>query len=150
MKIAMCFLLSLGYLGCLAQTDSTAEDYSGALKRMFDASGTAEVFEVAVTSMIESQKIQYSEIPDEFWSEFEREMTQNSMNDLIEKLIPVYEKHLTAQDLETITNFYRSPVGQKLAEKTPLITQEAMQVGQVWGMEIGTKIVEKISSATKE
>ena len=35
---------------------------------------------------------------------------------------------------------YKTPVGKKLAEKIPLITQESMQVSMEWGMEIAQKM----------
>lgn len=47
-------------------------------------------------------------------------------------MAPVYEKHLTEADLNEVIKFYNSPVGKKLAGKTPAITQESMAAGQTW------------------
>jgi hypothetical protein len=35
---------------------------------------------------------------------------------------------------------FKTPIGRKIAEKTPLIAQESMQLSMEWGMEIGEKI----------
>ena len=37
---------------------------------------------------------------------------------------------------------YKTPIGKKIAQKTPLITQETMNVSMQWGMEFGNKIQE--------
>ena len=66
------------------------------------------------------------------------------MDELADMLAPVYEKHMTENDLKKIIEFYQTPVGKKYAEKTPLITQESMQVGQQWGMRIGQKVMERL------
>jgi hypothetical protein len=66
------------------------------------------------------------------------------MTDLVKMLVPVYKKHLTLADVEGLITFYKSPVGQKFAKKTPMITQESMQIGQQWGMVIGQKFADKM------
>ena len=37
---------------------------------------------------------------------------------------------------------YKTPIGKKIAQKTPLITQETMNVSMQWGMESSSKIQE--------
>jgi hypothetical protein len=49
-----------------------------------------------------------------------------------DKLIPIYAKHLTKDDVRRITEFYRSPAGRKLAGVTPAISLESAKVGQEW------------------
>jgi hypothetical protein len=43
-------------------------------------------------------------------------------------MVPVYQKHLTKSDLESVLAFYNSPVGQKLTREMPAMTAEAMQI----------------------
>ncbi|HKF22061.1 MAG TPA: DUF2059 domain-containing protein [Candidatus Angelobacter sp.] len=52
-----------------------------------------------------------------------------SMDDMINALIPIYQRHLTKADLEELIRFYSSPVGQKLLHEQPAIIQESMQAG---------------------
>lgn len=63
---------------------------------------------------------------------------------LINMILPVYQKHLTEADLKGIIAFYETPVGKKYAEKTLLITQESMLAGQEWGKKIGEKVTDKL------
>jgi hypothetical protein len=43
-------------------------------------------------------------------------------------MVPVYQKHLTKSDLESVVVFYSSPVGKKLMQEMPAMTEEAMQI----------------------
>ena len=57
------------------------------------------------------------------------------VDEMLDAMVPIYQKHLTKQDLEGILAFYTSPVGQKLQREQPAMMQEGMQVGG----EIGRK-----------
>jgi uncharacterized protein len=58
------------------------------------------------------------------------------IDDMIDAIIPIYQKHLTKGDLVAITAFYSSPVGQKVLKEMPAIMSEAMGAGG----EIGRKM----------
>ena len=63
------------------------------------------------------------------------------IDEMIEVMIPIYQKHLTKSDLDSITAFYATPVGQKLLREQPAMTQEAMQAGGKIGQtRIGDKM----------
>tara|TARA_Y100000589_G_scaffold747_1_gene681 strand:+ start:283 stop:741 length:459 start_codon:yes stop_codon:yes gene_type:complete len=119
-------------------------EYKETLGKMFKLSGTEETYQVAITQMFAIYKQQYTSVSDETWNELETEFKNTSMNDLVELLVPVYQKHFSVEDIRELIKFYESPIGQKLAVKTPLITQESMQVGQQWGMKIGQDFVKKM------
>jgi hypothetical protein len=119
-------------------------DYKSTLKKMLDAAGTEETFKTAIKQMMGMLKQQNANVPDSVWSDFEKEFSMTSMDELVDMLAPVYQKHMTESDLSKIIEFYQTPVGKKYAEKTPLIMAESMQVGQQWGMRIGQKFQEKL------
>lgn len=52
-----------------------------------------------------------------------------AVDDLINAIIPIYQRHLTKADIEEMIRFYSSPVGQKLLKEQPQIIQESMQAG---------------------
>jgi hypothetical protein len=74
----------------------------------------------------------------------ENEMLKTSIDDLVTVMVPVYKAHLSEADLKEIIKFYESSVGKKLAQKTPVITQESMQAGQQWGQVIAGKVMKKM------
>jgi hypothetical protein len=51
------------------------------------------------------------------------------VNEMVDAMIPIYQKHLTKEDIDGILAFYASPIGQKLQREQPAMTQESMQVG---------------------
>ena len=48
--------------------------------------------------------------------------------EIIERLIPVYDKNFSEQELGELIKFYQSPVGQKTLEATPKIMSEALDI----------------------
>ncbi len=122
----------------------TDDEFKAKLKNMFEVSGSEEAYKTVIKQMITMYKQQFSSVPEETWNGLEKEFLKTSIDDLVDMLVPVYSRHLTLDDLQKIIEFYQTPTGKKYAEKTPLIMQESMQVGQQWGMKIGQEFQEKL------
>jgi uncharacterized protein len=136
--------LVLAAICFMATAYAQSESYTQTLKKYLEVSGTTASFKVAVTGMIGNFKTINPAVPDEVWKEFENEFLNASANDLITHFAPVYQKHLTENDLQEIIKFYSTPAGKKLAEKTPALTQESMQAGQIWGQAVAQKVLTKL------
>ncbi len=141
--LAIVALFMLFTFSASAQNNKT---YKETLAEMFDVSGSEATFNAAIKQMIAIQKQQNPSVNTQLWDNLEAEVLKTSINDLVDMLVPVYEKHMTQEDLEGLITFYKSKVGKKFAEKTPLITAESMQVGQQWGIKIGKVLVEKMKA----
>jgi hypothetical protein len=139
--LTVCALMLASASGVFSQTN----DYQATLKKMFEVSGSQEAYKAAIMQMFTMFK-QNANVPQEVWADMEKEFLATSMDELVKMLTPVYEKHLTQADLQKLIDFYRTPVGSKFAQKTPLIMQESMQVGQEWGMKIGQQFQEKLKA----
>nr|WP_246534888.1 DUF2059 domain-containing protein [Wohlfahrtiimonas chitiniclastica] len=63
-----------------------------------------------------------------------------NVDQLIDLLVPVYQKEFTEADVKAFLEFYQSPAGKKMIEKQPVIMQESMMIGQQWGMGVAQKI----------
>ena len=50
------------------------------------------------------------------------------VDQILGDMVPVYQKHLTRSDIDSVLTFYTSPVGQKLTREMPAMTEEAMQI----------------------
>lgn len=144
MKKLFTTLALLLFIGFAAQAQSDDAAYKTALAKMFKVSGTEETYQVAIKQMFNMYKGQYSGVDADMWEGLEAEFNKTSMEELVDLLVPVYKKHLNIDDINKIVVFYESPAGKKLATKTPLIMQEAMQVGQKWGGEIGARFAKKM------
>jgi hypothetical protein len=78
-------------------------------------------------------------------------MRQRAEHDrVVDRLIPIYSKYLTKEDVRELTDFYRSPVGKKLVKVTPTISLESATVGQQWAEsilpELQTKLLDRLKS----
>ena len=137
------FILAIALIVTTA-LQAQSKTYPATLKKYMEASGSLAAFKTAVNGMMGNFKTMNSSVPEEVWKELEIEFQSTSVDDLVTMLSPVYEKHLTETEMNEIIKFYNSPVGKKLAEKTPSIMAESMQVGQTWGQAVGQKVMAKL------
>lgn len=142
-KTILSLLLLLSTALSFSQENST---YKSSLKKMIQVSGSEVAYKGIVNQMITMFKQQQSNVPAEFWEEFATEMNKDAVGQLVDMLTPIYQKHLTEADLQSVISFYETPPGKKFAEKTPLITQESMLAGQEWGKQIGVRVIEKLQA----
>lgn len=136
--------LSLFIIMTFVSFGQTHDDYKETLQKMLKISGSEESYHAAINQMFTMFKQQFSAVNEETWTSFEAEFKNTSINVLLELIVPVYQKHMTIEDLKELIKFYETPVGKKFALKTPLIVQESMQVGQQWGMKIGQDFAKKM------
>ncbi len=59
------------------------------------------------------------------------------IDEFIDAMIPIYQKHFTKGDIDGLVTFYSTPTGQKLLNELPSITREGMQAA----MPIAQKMV---------
>jgi hypothetical protein len=109
------------------------------IQRLLEVTGSANLGRQMMDGMVET--FRQSGVPDEFWDTFRSEIDINEMTRLI---IPIYDKHLSEEDLKGLIAFYDSPLGRKVISKMPEILRESMAVGQEWGMAIGQRAVKRL------
>jgi hypothetical protein len=69
----------------------------------------------------------------------DEEFKKIGMEDLIQDVVPIYQKHLSRSDVEAVIRFYSSPVGQKIRREQPAMARESLQAtaaGQRGKMEL--------------
>jgi len=146
MKTKIILLVSICLL--VSKTINAQEDISEAYKNtvieMFNVTGTEKLYTTMINGMFDMFKRQNTEVSDENWTKLQKEFLKSSIRDLNDLLVPVYHKHLNIEDIKSVIAFYKSESGQKFVEKTPLIMQEAMIIGEEWGKGIGEKIIKEI------
>ena len=80
-------------------------------------------------------------VPDAIWLRFRERL---NIDDFLYAFVSVYDKHFTHDEIKQLIEFYESPLGQRLIEVTPLISQESMIIGQRWGERIGLEIFKEL------
>ncbi len=56
------------------------------------------------------------------------------LNELTDQVAGLYGRTFTASELRQVTEFYRTPVGQKFLDKTPVLTQQSGAARDVVGI----------------
>ena len=110
------------------------------IRKLMESTGAGEVGVQVINQMLPAMKQLVPNAPEEFWQDFMAEINADEMIDLV---IPIYQKYLTEEDIQAINAFYNTPEGKKLIRVQPLIIQESMQVGQQWGEEIARKVIKR-------
>lgn len=57
------------------------------------------------------------------------------VNELMRRLIPIYKKHFTADEMNDMIDFYKSDTGKKIKELGPTLVKESGEVGQKYVQE---------------
>ena len=127
------FILSLLFVFSFNLSNSQEDNYRDLLIDFIKAQGQFETFNATIDQMTSMMGITLNE--DE-----KVEFTSDVMSSLIEMLVPVYQKYFTEQDLKDAINLFKTPIGKKISEKSPIIAQESMQASMQWGMELSTKL----------
>ena len=66
------------------------------------------------------------------------------VNEIVDEITALYARTFSVEELNAITAFYRSPVGQKFLLKLPAITQESMVIGQKFGQSVAGEMQGRI------
>ncbi len=111
------------------------------IRKLFAATGSADIAVQIMNQMVESFKTTMPNVPEKFWQDFMKEVKSD---DLIEMIVPIYDKYLTHEEIKGLLGFYQSPVGKKFVSVLPQVTQESYLAGQKWGTELSEKVIKKL------
>ena len=92
----------------------------GMKKQMRD--GARQGFKTKVPDATPEQLARVDKIVDAMFADFPYDEVFNAV-------IPVYQRHLTKQDVDGLISFYSTPFGQKIIREMPAILSESMQAG---------------------
>ncbi len=133
----VCVLAAVGVAGA----EETAKQKD--IRHLLQATGSGEIGQQVMVQMMQSLKGAFPKVPEKFWSDFMKEVHTDELLDLI---VPVYDRNLTHDDIKQLIKFYESPTGKKYVSVLPKITQESMVVGQQWGQQLAQKVIAKMQS----
>ena len=85
--------------------------------------GAEEGFKHIVPDALPEQIAKVDALTDETFRDF-------PIDEMVDAMIPIYQHHLTEDDITSVIAFYKSPVGQKILREQPAMMTEGMQAGQ--------------------
>ena len=148
--VAVVFFLSWS---CFAQTSADDSPATKAdVERYFQTVGSHDMMKKMMATMAQSMHQmfheQYLKHKDSLPADYESKITsmmddmiQNMpMDEMMQAMVPAYQKHLTKGDIDNLVAFYSTPTGAKLLREMPSMMAEAMQDM----MPIMTKYIETV------
>jgi hypothetical protein len=90
-------------------------------------------------------------LPDSVWEDMSKTF---AAYDLIGEMVPIYQRHISQEDMAAILAFYHTNSGRRLLEAQPAMVAEAQatfpNVGRRLGQEVAARHMEEITAAKKK
>ncbi len=147
MKKVFVFVVSALMLIVSASHQVMAGEPSEAEKiahELLEVSGVIKMGGQITEQLIRHQKKNMPDIPEQFWTEVAGEVRSEGLN---RKIVAVYVKHFSVDEMKAIVAFYKTSAGKKYLDKLPEITKESIAAGRLWNREVGVQIAEKLKTA---
>ena len=137
--LCLAFLLTLSFTSFAqlspADAPATREDVEKYLEVMHAREMMHQMSDAMAKPMHQMVHDQFMKDKDRLPPDFEAHMNQyldDMMKDMpwdqmLDAMIPAYQKHFTKGDFNALIAFYSTPTGQKILRELPAITTEAMQ-----------------------
>jgi hypothetical protein len=142
LKFWLCALvISMSACACAQTTVSIAPDAASKedVQKLFDVMASRNQVRQILDQMFaqmrainrQEMKKKYPAITEEEMARAERgseELIRNfPIDEMLSDMVPVYQRHFTKTEIDGLTAFYSSPVGQKFLHEMPAVTAETMQ-----------------------
>ena len=69
---------------------------------------------------------------------------QARASEIVEAAVIIYARNFSPDDLHALNQFYKSEIGQRLLQKTPIVTQELMLAGNKFGQSVAVDIRQRM------
>jgi hypothetical protein len=122
MTLAACVALAAG--PALAAQPTEAR-----VRELMQVMNVSSQFAAMNDQMAEVMGQQLPCVPTDYWKGY---IDKAGTEQLITAMIPAYQHHFSADEVDGLIKFYKSPLGQKLVAQMPATLAEAARSGQQW------------------
>jgi uncharacterized protein len=99
--------------------------------------------QVRILQALEAMKIAMPRVPEKFWDKYQRLI---SIDELQNRLVQVYDKHYTSDELNDLLKFYDSPIGKKMSAEAVPILRESMEISQELSKQAGQSVASDVQA----
>ncbi len=118
-----------------ADPPATKEDVERYLQAIHSHEMMQNMMDAMAKPMHQMMHDQYVKDKDKLPPDFEERMTKMTddmlkdmpFDEMMQAMVPAYQKHFTKGDMDALIAFYTAPTGQKILREMPAIMAEAMQ-----------------------
>lgn len=111
------------------------------VRQLFEVMHLSQMFSQMNTQMAGVMGQAVPCVPASYWQGF---IDATGTEQLLDRMVPVYQQHFTAADVAGLLKFYKSALGQKVITQMPQTMAEGMKVGQQWGHERGEQMIREL------
>jgi hypothetical protein len=138
------------------QNDANAPASKADVERFLDAMHTRDMTKSMMNAMtVQMHKMVHEQVLKQPNLPADSEERLNKLTDsvykempvdeLIDVMIPVYQKHFTKGDMDALVAFYSSPTGEKMVKEMPAIMSESMQAASGILQEMMAKMTQRVN-----
>ena len=119
-------------------------DKEEVIRKLFEVQGTRKAMQEVLAGMSANLKPTLArtlppgdyrdKLIDLFFEKFQSSM---KIDDLIDLIVPIYDKYFSKEDLLGLTQFYQTPLGKRLNSVLPQLTVEIQTAASKMGEELG-------------
>ena len=154
--LALLVCLLFGSVSFAQQTDANAPASKADIERYLDAVHTRDIAKSMMDIVsAQTQKLIHEQVQKEPNLPPDAEERMNKLignvykdmpiDELLDAMIPVYQKHLTKGDIDALVAFYATPTGEKMLKEMPAIMSESMQAASGVLQEMMAKMTQRIN-----
>lgn len=135
--IAVGMLLALGVTGQAVAAQPSEQQ----VRQLFEVMHMSQMFGRMNSQMADMMGQAVPCVPASYWQGF---IDTSGSQEVLGRMVPIYQSHFTADDVAGLVKFYQSPLGQKTLAQMPPTMAEAMKAGQQWGGERGQAMIKQL------
>ena len=134
--------------------------------RLIELTGSKDIALNLMAQMVESLKPwlesswekSYPSLPDErsrqlsdiFFERWKQKFMTRAAAEMLEPIIPIYDKYLTHEEIKGLLQFYEAPLGRRLIQVLPRIVQESSAAGSQLGKKLSGGIAPELIREMEE
>ncbi len=136
-KVITMFLFVLFFGAVNPVYSETAKERD--IRKLLEVSGILSQLSYMQESLLNNVSMMvtapFPKVPDAFWEEFNQLIGDKEMDDLVARVIPVYDKHMSHETIKKLITMFETPFWNEWKKKMPQISREAGLIGSEWGRE---------------
>ncbi|MEM6253356.1 MAG: DUF2059 domain-containing protein [Cyanobacteria bacterium P01_D01_bin.156] len=136
-------LLSIAQPVFSAETPQTETTKIEQIEELLELTGSEDQYVQIMDLVIGSVKQSFPDVPDTWWEKFLAKVDPTELDALVAR---IYDKYFTIEEINALIEFNRTPVGQAINAKMPLVMQESFIVGQAWGQNLAEEVLQELKA----
>lgn len=129
-----------------AQTAKQDADKRADIVRLLHLTAAVSMGEHAAHQLLAHLQKSFPQVQEQIWQELRKQVNPD---ELVQRLLPVYDKHFSAAEIKELLRFYETPLGKKLTRSLPMLNQELLQIGQLWGGEFALRARQRLEAESR-